>query len=866
MNDLGKLMVRYGVDTSELDAAQGRLSQAMGNLKSQVMQGAGLIVGAAGLGGVVYSVKHAVDEFMSFDDAMTKSLAIMGNVSAEMKEQMEDAAREIGKTTRHSAKDAAEAYYFLASAGLDAAQSLAALPTVAAFAQAGAFDLARATDILTDAQSALGLTVKDTTQNMQNMTRVSDVLVKANTIANASVEQFGESLTNKAAAALRLLNKDIEEGVAVLAAFADVGVKGQVAGEQLSIVLRDLQRASIENRQAFNDYGVAVFDAQGKVRNMADIIGDLERALAGQTDEQKRVILSTLGFQERSISAMLTLVGFSDKIREYEAVLRGAGGTTEEVATKQMDSLAAQWDLLKKQLLDFAFDVIKAITPFLKSILDVIDALGGARNALILLGGTWAALKIAKWVDGLTDIAIHIGNIETQATAAAASTGVLNTALLGLAGGAIAGGIAAIGWAFSEWREAVKELEEAMARLQEQSKGETEAQKQVAEEIANVRGRVEAQARLNEELASTSDEYKNLKAEIIALGVEEKNAHNIAATALTDRSLALEGLRKEANSMRLTMAELSAEAGLIADMDQKYVDRLYESGQIRYRSYEETMAEYQRLLETSTSLYQEIYLLEAAWGELPGRVAESLRGMGAIPEAVLVALRSADPDIQAAGQEAAELYAQGIAEMAGKPSEEAKQIARDFAAAITTSNPEVRSNAIKTLQALVDGLVSSGHIVPEAGRSITGSLARALGMTNEDIAAITGSYSSTFQRILSELDYKGPNIIKRAQEIAKAIRRELTLEHSPDISYKVPAVYAAMFDKLAGVFDARLPDLEARLNLSFPVTPAAEHVGPVSWELHFHVPGFFGSQQELDDLARRLISEHIPRVSFARGG
>ena len=51
------------------------------------------------------------------------------------------------------------------------------------------------------------------------MTKVSDVLVKANTLANASVLQFAESLTNKAAAALVNVNKSMEEGVAVLAAF-----------------------------------------------------------------------------------------------------------------------------------------------------------------------------------------------------------------------------------------------------------------------------------------------------------------------------------------------------------------------------------------------------------------------------------------------------------------------------------------------------------------------------------------------------------------------------------------------------------------------------------------------------------------------
>lgn len=39
-----------------------------------------------------------------------------------------------------------------------------------------------------------------------------------------------------------------------------------------------------------------------------------------------------------------------------------------------------------------------------------------------------------------------------------------------------------------------------------------------------------------------------------------------------------------------------------------------------------------------------------------------------------------------------------------------------------------------------------------------------------------------------------------------------------------------------------------------------------TYHIHFHIPGFFGSQRELDGLARKLVSEHIPRVKFATGG
>ena len=89
---------------------------------------------------------------------MVQSLAIM-DTTVEQQKAMQDAALQTSRTTRIGAEQSAEAYFFLASAGLNAEQSISALPQVAKFAQAGMFDMATATDLATDAQSALGLTV-----------------------------------------------------------------------------------------------------------------------------------------------------------------------------------------------------------------------------------------------------------------------------------------------------------------------------------------------------------------------------------------------------------------------------------------------------------------------------------------------------------------------------------------------------------------------------------------------------------------------------------------------------------------------------------------------------------------------------------
>jgi len=405
---------KFTADTSDL---QGKLSGVQGQLDKTAnkMKASGESAAAMGrqmtmaAAPIIAFGALATKAFIDFDDKMTQSLAIMTGVTSAMRAEMETTARTVSQTFGIAADKAAESYFFLASAGLDAQQSMAALPQVAAFATAGMFDMATATDLATDAQSALGLTVDDAAANLDNLTRVTDVLVKANTLANATVEQFSIALTNKAGAALKAVNKDMEEGVAVLAAFADQGIKAQLAGNQLAIIMRDLQTKAIDNKADFEKFGLSVFDADGKMRKMADIVENLEQITAGMSDEQKRATLGMMGFSDRSLSAMTALFGTSDAIRQYEEDLRNAGGTTQDVAGSQMESMAKQIEVLKARFMDLALGVGSVlVTQFLSPLVGVLDSLLGAfsaipepiRNMAISLGLVVALAGPMLWMAG----------------------------------------------------------------------------------------------------------------------------------------------------------------------------------------------------------------------------------------------------------------------------------------------------------------------------------------------------------------------------------------------------------------------------------------------------------------------------------
>jgi len=348
-----------------------------------------------------------------FAGALQQSLAIMGDVSDEMKGKMSDAARKVGVELNLGATKAAESYYFLASAGMTAAQSVAAMPAVAAFAKAGMFDMATATDLATDAQSALGLRSADTAENLANLIRVTDVLVKANTMANASVEQFATSLTSEAGAALKSYGKDIEEGIGVLAAFADQGVKAEQAGTGLSRILRLMGSAAVNNAEAYEKLGVAVFDGNDEMRNMADIVEDLENALIPMADKTRIAALEALGFQARVQGVIMPLLGASDAMREYEASARQAAGMTDEVAGKQM---LAPFERLGKAMKTFSDRTLEAGNAILRVLVPALEVAARHVEVLVEAFKLLIGLAVGRWF-----VAVQAGMVAKAAAAATAA-------------------------------------------------------------------------------------------------------------------------------------------------------------------------------------------------------------------------------------------------------------------------------------------------------------------------------------------------------------------------------------------------------------------------------------------------------------
>jgi len=351
----------------------------------------------------------ATKSFASFDDAMTKSLAIMKDITPEMRKEMERVALAISKEGVKSATDLAKSYFYLASAGLSAKQSIAALPAVEKFAVAGAFDMSTATTLAADAQSALGLKVKNAAKNLENLTRVTDVLVGANTLANATTEQFSQALTSDAGPAMKLFEIELEEGVAVLAAYADQGIKAEEAGNMFGRMLRLMTKGFRENEKAWQEFGVNIYDATGKLRPMYEIVEGLSLRLEKLSTKQKVAQFEMLGFAARSSKAIAPLLGMQDAIKDYNKALVEMKGITQETYEKQLKSFSAQMKILKNRIVAVGIEIGSFLAPSIlklnMTIRKIVEEWGklndSVKKYILLLGGIAAAIGPALLMSAL---------------------------------------------------------------------------------------------------------------------------------------------------------------------------------------------------------------------------------------------------------------------------------------------------------------------------------------------------------------------------------------------------------------------------------------------------------------------------------
>ncbi len=364
--ELERLVVRLMADTGQFTGALRGAERTMAASTRRMSYMGGMLAVA-----LTAPLAYATKKFADFDNEMTKSVSMLGEGAKKMRASLEQTAFSISDKSITNATQLATAYGHLASAGYDASQSQKLLGVVEKFAVAGDVDMEKSTTLLSRAQFALGLSSSNATTNMEAMTRIGNVLTKANLEATGTSEDFARGI-GVAGGALRLLGKDIEEGTALLAIWARQNAKGAAGGTQVDIVLRDLQKSALTNAAVWKALGMSVYDTSGKMLHTADIVAQLEAKLKGASPERSYAFLRALGFQDRSVRAIRSLLGFSSEIRRLDHEFRNVDGTMDRMAKERLGSLTNQLIQTRNQFTNLAIEVGGILAPHLLRLNSVI--------------------------------------------------------------------------------------------------------------------------------------------------------------------------------------------------------------------------------------------------------------------------------------------------------------------------------------------------------------------------------------------------------------------------------------------------------------------------------------------------------------
>ncbi len=274
----------------------------------------------------------AVEVGKSFDTAMSQVAATMGILQNDVDfAKLSASAQQMGATTKYSATEAAEALNYLALAGYDADKAIAALPTVLNVAQAGATDLAYASDMITDSMSALGLTVED-------LGKFSDQLARTSQKSNTNVAQLGEAILTVGGTA-KNLKGGITELNTMLGLLADNGIKGAEGGTALRNIIVSLSPSTGKAAKAMQDLNVAVYDSQGNMRALSDVFADFNKAFEPLTTQERTQALSTI-FKDTDLKSVNALLGTSaERFKELSEYVEESSGAAQQMADTMNDNL-----------------------------------------------------------------------------------------------------------------------------------------------------------------------------------------------------------------------------------------------------------------------------------------------------------------------------------------------------------------------------------------------------------------------------------------------------------------------------------------------------------------------------------------------
>ena len=414
------------------------------------------------------AVRELIKVNADFEDSMARVKSVVEQAAGFTNIQFRDMsklARQMGRDTRFSATDAAGGLVFLGMAGLDAKQSMAALPSVLHLAQAGSLDMATAADIVTNVMTAMGAKFEETG-------RFADVMAATAANSNTNIQQLGQGMKFIAPLAGGL-GKSVEETSAALGVLASSGIQATMGGTALRGVMskladptniatrkikemganmdkinpatnsfitifKELKRVGVDAGNAYGIFGQRAGVAAGILTSQVDAFEDMIRVTEGSEGAAEKMAktmddtLKGAAFRVRSaFQEILLVIGDSGLGQAFRDTLESLGKMLREFAKSEA---AIELGRSLTNVFTAVVGVIKAVA---ESLAFLNKHLSFLKGPALLISGLLLFKGVAFAIVGVT---AKFALLTKGLWGAVAATKALKAAQA--TGGAVAGGVA----------------------------------------------------------------------------------------------------------------------------------------------------------------------------------------------------------------------------------------------------------------------------------------------------------------------------------------------------------------------------------------------------------------------------------------
>lgn len=318
--------------------------------------------------------RYMVESGMSFESTMSKVQAVSGATADEM-DQLSAKAQEMGAKTKFSASEAGQAFNYMAMAGWKTEDMLDGIEGIMNLAAASGADLAQASDIVTDALTAMGYSAKDAG-------KLADVMAAASSNANTNVEMMGETF-KYAAPVVGTLGYSMEDTAVAIGLMANAGIKGSQAGTALRSTLTNLAAPSDAAAVAMDKYGISLTDNKGNMKTFSTVMGELRQKFKLMTEtEQANVASSIAG--KNAMSGFLAIVNSSDEdFNKLTQAIGNSSGSALEMSEIMQNNLPGSITKLKSAAEGVAISLYNAFSGSAKTAIDgLTEAVGRVKDRI----------------------------------------------------------------------------------------------------------------------------------------------------------------------------------------------------------------------------------------------------------------------------------------------------------------------------------------------------------------------------------------------------------------------------------------------------------------------------------------------------